>query len=167
MPALPAPALVAPARSALERIPQSVRLWKAVVEISEEDDARVLLVGAGLFLPASGSGTQEEGRPPACCLLGSGYLACRCWLPKQQPLFAAWTRVLGASHLLASMLPLSRPPSLCRPPYVQSRAVECCPQHVELWMALARLETYENARKVGGWGWALEELAVAPAPVVI
>ena len=32
-------------RRALERIPQSVRLWKAVVEISEEDDARVLLVG--------------------------------------------------------------------------------------------------------------------------
>lgn len=31
---------------ALERIPQSVRLWKAVVEISDEDDARVLLVSA-------------------------------------------------------------------------------------------------------------------------
>ena len=31
-----------------------------------------------------------------------------------------------------------------------SRAVECCPQAVELWLALARLETYENARKVGG-----------------
>ncbi len=30
-----------------------------------------------------------------------------------------------------------------------SRAVECCPQAVELWLALARLETYENARKVG------------------
>lgn len=29
-----------------------------------------------------------------------------------------------------------------------ARAVECCPQHVELWLALARLETYENARKV-------------------
>jgi len=29
---------------ALERIPQSVRLWKAVVEISDEDDARILLV---------------------------------------------------------------------------------------------------------------------------
>lgn len=35
-----------------------------------------------------------------------------------------------------------------RPPVPQSRAVECCPQHVELWLALARLETYENARKV-------------------
>lgn len=34
------------------------------------------------------------------------------------------------------------------PPALQSRAVECCPQHVELWLALARLETYENARKV-------------------
>lgn len=31
---------------------------------------------------------------------------------------------------------------------LQSRAVECCPQHVELWLALARLESYENARKV-------------------
>jgi pre-mRNA-processing factor 6 len=29
-----------------------------------------------------------------------------------------------------------------------SRAVECCPQSVELWLALARLETYDNARKV-------------------
>jgi hypothetical protein len=39
------PSCRAPCR-ALERIPQSVRLWKAAVEISEEDDARVLLVGA-------------------------------------------------------------------------------------------------------------------------
>lgn len=29
-----------------------------------------------------------------------------------------------------------------------SRAVECCPTNVDLWLALARLETYENARKV-------------------
>lgn len=28
------------------------------------------------------------------------------------------------------------------------RAVECCSQHVELWLALARLETYENAKLV-------------------
>jgi pre-mRNA-processing factor 6 len=26
--------------------------------------------------------------------------------------------------------------------------VECCPQHTELWLALAQLESYENARKV-------------------
>lgn len=32
--------------------------------------------------------------------------------------------------------------------FVQSRAVECCPQHVELWLALARLETYKNAQKI-------------------
>lgn len=31
---------------------------------------------------------------------------------------------------------------------LQSRAVECCPQHVELWLALARLETYKNAQKI-------------------
>ena len=31
-----------------------------------------------------------------------------------------------------------------------TRAVECCPLSVELWLALARLETYENARKVSG-----------------
>ena len=31
---------------------------------------------------------------------------------------------------------------------MQSRAVECCPQHVELWLALARLETYKAAQKV-------------------
>jgi pre-mRNA-processing factor 6 len=29
---------------ALERVPHSVKLWKAVVEISDEDDARILLV---------------------------------------------------------------------------------------------------------------------------
>lgn len=29
-----------------------------------------------------------------------------------------------------------------------SRAVECCPTSVELWLALARLENYENARRV-------------------
>lgn len=29
-----------------------------------------------------------------------------------------------------------------------SRAVECCSQSVELWLALANLETYEEARKV-------------------
>lgn len=44
---LPPPARL-PSR-ALERIPQSVRLWKAVVEISEEDDARVLLVRLLVF----------------------------------------------------------------------------------------------------------------------
>ena len=26
--------------------------------------------------------------------------------------------------------------------------MECCPQHVELWLALARLETYKAAQKV-------------------
>lgn len=30
-----------------------------------------------------------------------------------------------------------------------SRAVECCPTHVELWLALAKLESYDNAKKVG------------------
>lgn len=34
---------------ALERIPQSVRLWKAVVELSEEDDARILLVSVSIY----------------------------------------------------------------------------------------------------------------------
>lgn len=29
-----------------------------------------------------------------------------------------------------------------------SRAVECCPTHVELWLALAKLESYDNAKKV-------------------
>ena len=30
----------------------------------------------------------------------------------------------------------------------QARAVECCPQHTELWLALARLSTHEEARKI-------------------
>jgi hypothetical protein len=29
-----------------------------------------------------------------------------------------------------------------------SRATECCPTHVELWLALAKLENYANAKKV-------------------
>lgn len=29
-----------------------------------------------------------------------------------------------------------------------TRAVECCSTSTELWLALARLESYENARKV-------------------
>ena len=29
-----------------------------------------------------------------------------------------------------------------------ARAVECVPHSVDMWLALARLETYENARKV-------------------
>lgn len=29
-----------------------------------------------------------------------------------------------------------------------ARAVECCPLSTELWLALAKLETYENAQKV-------------------
>lgn len=33
-------------RRGLERIPQSVRLWKAAVELANEDDARVLLTRA-------------------------------------------------------------------------------------------------------------------------
>jgi pre-mRNA-processing factor 6 len=33
-------------------------------------------------------------------------------------------------------------------PAAQARAVECCPQHVELWLAFARLETYDAARKI-------------------
>ncbi len=28
------------------------------------------------------------------------------------------------------------------------RAVECCPNQVDLWLALAKLETYDNAKKV-------------------
>jgi pre-mRNA-processing factor 6 len=40
-----------------------------------------------------------------------------------------------------------------------ARAVECCPQHTELWLALARLESYENARKVLN--------RVSPPPVVV
>lgn len=33
-------------RRALERIPTSVRLWKAAVELASQDDARVLLARA-------------------------------------------------------------------------------------------------------------------------
>lgn len=59
--------------SALEQVPNSVRLWKAAVELEDTEDARIML----------------------------------------------------------------------------SRSVECCPLSTELWLALAKLETYTNARKVG------------------
>ena len=29
-----------------------------------------------------------------------------------------------------------------------ARAVECVPQSIEMWLALAKLETHENARRV-------------------
>lgn len=141
--------------SALERIPQSVRLWKAVVEISEEDDARVLLVSVRLcrcsaavrhcpprlylqaMLPPPSSWPSVRSIPAAASVrapLALWPCAVNC-CPQHVP----YTRP-SPLHFLPSMVPSCLP---------QSRAVECCPQHVELWMALARLETYENARKVG------------------
>ena len=36
-------------RRALERVPNSVRLWKAAVELASEDDARILLVRTPLY----------------------------------------------------------------------------------------------------------------------
>ena len=30
----------------------------------------------------------------------------------------------------------------------QARAVECCPQHAELWLAFARLSEHEQARRI-------------------
>ena len=36
--------------------------------------------------------------------------------------------------------------------------MECCPNQTELWLALAKLETYENAKKVrAGTGPGMEE----------
>lgn len=64
-----------------------MRIWKAAVELEEEDDARILLSRAGAFL-----------------------------------------------HGLKN--------------YIVIFPVECCPGSTELWLALAKLETYENARKV-------------------
>lgn len=49
-------AAASPPPRALERVPGSVKLWKAAVEISEEDDARVLLVRA-LHCTAQQGGT--------------------------------------------------------------------------------------------------------------
>ena len=40
-------------RRALERIPNSVKLWKAAVELASEDDARILLVQPSNLLPLS------------------------------------------------------------------------------------------------------------------
>ena len=100
---------------ALERIPQSVRLWRAAVEISDEDDARILLVSRLVdgWTNREPRGEQSPGGVPA-----------------------------------STRLTLPPCPAPAPPPPPQSRAVECCPQHVELWLALARLESYDNARKV-------------------
>jgi hypothetical protein len=49
---------------ALERIPHSVRLWKAAVELSDEDDARVLLVRRPPFTLPEGPGHPHlRGEP--------------------------------------------------------------------------------------------------------
>jgi hypothetical protein len=55
-------------RRALERVPNSVRLWKAAVELANEDDARILLVQCfgplpALLLPPTCSSTP---RPHQC-----------------------------------------------------------------------------------------------------
>ena len=73
--------------SALERIPQSVRLWKAAVEISEEDDARVLLVRwlhCWWEVVVHGIGEEDDTRVPlARCAFGCWQGACLgracCW----------------------------------------------------------------------------------------
>lgn len=59
--------------------------------------------------------------PPACTLL---LLSCRLWKAAVELASEGDARVL------------------------LSRAVECCPTHVELWLALAKLESYDNAKKV-------------------
>lgn len=100
-------------------------------------------------------GQWDTGGRQAACLLPIGE-----WVPCLPLLVAPAATLVCSLGTRAGCKP--SPPQACRrylhlhlsaaPPYVQSRAVECCPQHVELWMALARLETYENARKVRGWG---------------
>jgi pre-mRNA-processing factor 6 len=74
----------------LENIPTAIRLWKAAVELEEEDDARILLSRAVEYVP------------------------------------------LFVYLFYLFFLRLAR----------------CVPDNVELWLALARLETYENAKKV-------------------
>ena len=61
-------------RRALEKVPTSVRLWKAAIELASEDDARVLLKRATECCPQAcfrGGSSQHNTNPalPACpCL---------------------------------------------------------------------------------------------------
>lgn len=69
---------------ALERIPQSVRLWKAVVEISDVDDARVLLVSGAQRVQQGAVGAAGKCLTTrfSVCLggcMGHGCRVCSCW----------------------------------------------------------------------------------------
>lgn len=66
-------------RRALERVPNSVRLWKAAVELASEDDARILLVRRHLppRLPPPPPVHTCKARP---CILPRTVAAGRCSL---------------------------------------------------------------------------------------
>lgn len=77
-------------RRALERVPTSVRLWKAAVELANADDARILLSRA------------VECCPQVCCPQGqllcatSGVLhACLCYV---LPLYVCQSIVPSRGH---------------------------------------------------------------------
>ena len=86
-------------------------LWKAAVELVDEDDAKVRVGELGL----QGGGCKE-----------------------------------GAVHRVGAVLYQAQPQTLNRlgVQVLLNTAVECCPNQVELWLALAKLESYENAKKV-------------------
>jgi len=52
-------------RRALERVPTSVRLWKAAVELAPADDARILLSRAVECCPQARPRPRAAAAPPA------------------------------------------------------------------------------------------------------
>jgi hypothetical protein len=56
--------------------------------------------------------------------------------------------ITPSSHQLNPPTNPFTPPSVADARVMLARAVECVPQSVEMWLALAKLETHENARRV-------------------
>ena len=104
-------------RRALERVPTSVRLWKAAVELASADDARVLLSRAVECCPQ----VPRAQRPP---------------------------RVLGAGAEVLWLIFLRPDEDAQACSTLSDHSGGHGTQHVELWLALARLESYANARVV-------------------
>lgn len=106
-------------RKALETIPTSVRLWKA--------------------RPRPRAAPSSPPRPQ---ILLQPRRPCRpCRQPRRSRLtaLAPPARATSGRATRQALVDLSDEDDAR---LLLARAVECCPQHVELWLALARLETY-------------------------
>ena len=142
--------------SALEQIPNSVRLWKAAVELESEDDARIMLSRAVECCPTSVEVTKKWYSLSSwnlhifCqCLFFFNSSQCFGWILWSELKFQGYFKA-PETQTWTSYYQL---PKLDYLPHrletLQGKnALRICLLLFQLWLALARLETYENARKV-------------------